>query len=64
MKIEYDDKWVTKDNGKIVSRVRLRELDLKAFQKYDDEIKKAVESYVYYDEHYEELEKEREQIGK
>lgn len=63
-KIEYDDEWVTKDNGKIVVGVRLRELDLKTFQKYDGEIKKAIESYVYYDEHYEELDKERKKIGK
>lgn len=63
-KIEYDDVWVTKDNAKIVSRVRLRELDLKTFQKYDDEIKKAIELYVFYDEHYEELDKERKKIGK
>lgn len=61
-KIEYDGKWVTKGNGKIVSRLRLRELDLKTFQKYDEEIKRAIKSYVYYDEHYEELEKERKQI--
>ena len=63
-KIEYDDVWVTKDNAKIVSRVRLRELDLKTFQKYDEEIKKAIELYVFYDEHYEKLDKERKKIGK
>jgi len=63
-KIEYDTEWVTKDNRKIVSRIRLRELDLKTFQKYDDEIRKAVGSFVDYEEHYEELEKERKQISK
>ena len=63
-RIEYDRNWVTKDNGRIVSVVKLRELDLKKFQKYDDEIKRAIESYVYYSEHDEELEKKRKQIGK
>jgi len=63
-KIEYDRNWVTQDNGKIVGSVKLRELDLKMFQKYYDEIKKAIESYLYYSEHDEELEKERKEIGK
>ena len=63
-KIEYDTEWVTKDDRKIVSRIRLKELGLKTFQKFDDEIRKAVGSFVDYEEHYEELEKERKQISK
>ena len=63
-KIEYDSSWVTKDNGKIVSRVRFRELDLKTFEKYDEEIKKGIQSSVYYDENYEKLDKSRKEIGK
>ena len=63
-KIEYDRNWVTKDNGKIIGAVKLRELDLKVFPKYDDEIRKVIESFVYYSEHDEELEKERKEIGK
>ena len=64
LKIEYDSEWVTKDNEKIVGSIRLKELNLKMLQKYDDEIRKAIESYLFYDEHYEELDKQRKQIGK
>ena len=64
IKIEYDTSWVTKDNGRILSSVKFRELDLKTFQKYDDEIKKAIESLLYYEKHYETLDKDRKEIEK
>ena len=64
IKIEYDTSWVTKDDGRILSVVKFRELDLKTFPKYDGEIRKAIESLLNYEKHYEELDKDRKEIEK
>ena len=62
--VTIDKEWITRDNAKIISIIRLRELDLKTFKKYQKEIERAVESLVFYEEHYEGLEKERKEISK
>ena len=58
----FDKEWITKDNAKIISAIRLRELTLKTFKKYQKEIETIVESLVFYEEHYEELDKKRKEI--
>jgi len=58
--VNYDEKWVTKRGEKIVSSIEVRGLqNLKMFKKYEEEIKKAIESNIDYEESYEKLDKDR-----
>jgi hypothetical protein len=63
-KVRYDTDWVTKENGKIVSSIKLVRLTPSIFKKYKEEIEKAIESNINYEINYEMLDKNRKKINK
>jgi hypothetical protein len=61
--VKIDEEWRTKDDGDIISVVRLKGLDLATFKKYETEIDKLKDSFVSYLEHHEELDEQGKRIG-
>jgi len=63
-KIGYNTDWITKENGKITYFIRLEKLTPSMFKKYREEIERAIESNIYYENNYESLDKNRKKINK